>query len=179
MTEKIKNIVESVIDGDIEIFKKNLIAVISEKIDEKLTEVSREISANILEQNPDQAKAAAELQKADAEKKALFVDPMMAKEFFLFDVDYKGYTITIKSLGTGINKPVIAYINDEQYEVFADKSVAKKESMQAIDKMIEKGITDLKYLRKSKEQIQQMKKAELEKQKEEEKLAKMEKESKK
>lgn len=179
MTEKIKNIIDSVQENNFEVFKRSLFTVISEKIDKVLSIRMEEVSRNILEQNPDQAKASAELTKADAEKQALFVDPMMAKEFFLFDVEYKGHVITIKSLGTGINKPVIAYIDDEQFEVFADKDVAKKESMQAIEKMVKKGITNLKYLRKTPDQIKQIEKEAKEKQKAEEQAAKAAEKSKK
>jgi len=172
MTEKIKNIIEFVCQKDFESFKKSLFLTISERIEEALSEKHNQVSSSILEQNPDQAKASAELTKANAEKQALFVDPMMAKEFFLFDVEYKGHTITIKSLGTGIGKPVISYIDDQQFEVFADKDVAKKESMQAVDKMIKRGLTNLEYLRKTDEQIKQIEKEAIEKKKEAEKAAK-------
>ena len=108
-----------------------------------------QVSSSILEAD-DPAAAAAE---ADAEKQALFVDPMMAKEYFLKDIDYKGHTITLKTLGTGIGKPIISYVDAQQFEVFTDKEIAEKESKQAIDRMIQKGITDIKNLRKTPEQL--------------------------
>ena len=149
MTEKIQKIVNNIVERDFESFKKNLFLVVSEKIEEALEERRLEVSSSILEAD-DPAAAAAE---ADAEKQALFVDPMMAKEYFLKDIDYKGHTITLKTLGTGIGKPIISYVDAQQFEVFTDKEIAEKESKQAIDRMIQKGITDIKNLRKTPEQL--------------------------
>ena len=149
MTEKIQKIVKDVSEKDFESSKKNLFLVVSEKIEEALEERRLEVSSSILEAD-DPAAAAAE---ADAEKQALFVDPMMAKEYFLKDIDYKGHTITLKTLVTGIGKPIISYIDAQQFEVFTDKEIAEKESKQAIDRLIEKGITDIKNLRKTPEQL--------------------------
>ena len=149
MTEKIQKIVNNIVERDFESFKKNLFLVVSEKIEEALEERRIQVSSSILEAD-DPAAAAAE---ADAEKQALFVDPMMAKEYFLKDIDYKGHTITLKTLGTGIGKPIISYIDAQQFEVFTDKEIAEKESKQAIDRLIEKGITDIKNLRKTPEQL--------------------------
>ena len=149
MTEKIQKIVKDVSEKDFESFKKNLFLVVSEKIEEALEERRIQVSSSILEAD-DPAAAAAE---ADAEKQALFVDPMMAKEYFLKDIDYKGHTITLKTLGTGIGKPIISYVDAQQFEVFTDKEIAEKESKQAIDRMIQKGITDIKNLRKTPEQL--------------------------
>lgn len=149
MKEKIQNIVNDVVEGNFESFKKNLFLVVSEKIEEALEERRVQVSSSILEAD-DPAAAAAE---ADAEKQALFVDPMMAKEYFLVDLDYKEHTITLKTLGTGIGKPIISYIDGQQFEVFTDKEIAEKESKQAIDRMIKKGITDIKNLRKTPEQL--------------------------
>ena len=149
MTEKIQKIVKDVSEKDFESFKKNLFLVVSEKIEEALEERRIQVSSSILEAD-DPAAAAAE---ADAEKQALFVDPMMAKEYFLKDIDYKGHTITLKTLGTGIGKPIISYVDAQQFEVFTDKEIAEKESKQAIDRMIQKGITDTKNLRKTPEQL--------------------------
>lgn len=149
MKEKIEKIVNDVVEGNFESFKKNLFLVVSEKIEEALEERRIQVSSSILEAD-DPAAAAAE---ADAEKQALFVDPMMAKEYFLVDIDYKGHTITLKTLGTGIGKPIISYVDAQQFEVFTDKEIAEKESKQAIDRMIRKGITDIKNLRKTPEQL--------------------------
>ena len=123
MTEKIQKIVNNIVERDFESFKKNLFLVVSEKIEEALEERRLEVSSSILEAD-DPAAAAAE---ADAEKQALFVDPMMAKEYFLKYIDYKGHTITLKTLGTGIGKPIISYIDAQQFEVFTDKEIAEKE----------------------------------------------------
>lgn len=149
MTEKIQKIVNDVVERDFESFKKNLFLVVSEKIEDALEDRRIQVSSSILEAD-DPAAAAAE---ADAEKQALFVDPMMAKEYFLVDIDYKGHTITLKTLGTGIGKPIISYVDAQQFEVFTDKEIAEKESKQAIDRMIQKGITDIKNLRKTPEQL--------------------------
>lgn len=155
MTEKIQKIVDCVVERDFESFKKNLFLVVSEKIEETLGEKRIQISSSILEaEDPDAA--------ADAEKQALFVDPNMAKEFFIKDLDYKDHVITLKTLGTGMGKPVVAYVDGKQFEVFTDREVAEKESKQAVDRMISKGINDLADLRKSKSQL----KAEAEKAKE-------------
>lgn len=149
MTEKSLKIIENVFENDFESFKKNLCILISEKIEVALGDKRDQVSSSILEAG-DAAAAAAE---ADAEKQALFVDPMMAKEYFLVDLEYKGHTITLKSLGTGIGKPVISYIDNEQYEVFTDREVAKKESKEAVDRMVEKGIDDIKNLRRTPAQM--------------------------
>ena len=147
MTEKIQKIVDCVVEGDLESFKKNLFLVVSEKIEETLGEKRMKISSSILEaEDPDAA--------ADTEKQALFVDPNMAKEFFIKDLDYKDHVITLKTLGTGMGKPVVAYIDGNQFEVFTDREIAEKESKQAIDRMISKGIKNLADLRKSKSQLE-------------------------
>lgn len=163
MNKKIEEIINNVLEEDFESFKKNILLAISEKIDmsfaNKREKVSHEImgvTETVNASSPDQAKASAELTKADAERQALFVDPMMAKEFFLFDMDYKGHVITIKSLGTGIGKPVVSYIDDEQFEVFADKDVAKEKSMEAVDKLIKRGLKTIKYLRKTDDHIRKL-----------------------
>jgi hypothetical protein len=149
MTEKIQKIIDCVTERNFESFKKNLFLVVSEKIEESLGERRIQVSSSILEAN-DPAAASAE---ADAEKQALFVDPNMAKEFFIKDLDYKDHVITLKTLGTGIGKPVVAYIDGEQFEVFTDKEIAEKESKQAVDRMISRGIENLADLRKSKSQL--------------------------
>jgi len=149
MTEKIQKIIDCVAERNFESFKKNLFLVVSEKIEESLGERRIQVSSSILEAN-DPAAASAE---ADAEKQALFVDPNMAKEFFIKDLDYKDHVITLKTLGTGIGKPVVAYIDGEQFEVFTDKEIAEKESKQAVDRMISRGIENLADLRKSKSQL--------------------------
>ena len=160
MNKKIEEIINNVLEEDFESFKKNILLAISEKIDmsfankrEKVSHEIMSVTENVNASSPDQAKASAELTKADAEKQALFVDPMMAKEYFLVDLDYKEHTITLKTLGTGIGKPIISYIDGQQFEVFTDKEIAEKESKQAIDRMIKKGITDIKNLRKTPEQL--------------------------
>lgn len=148
MTEKTRNMIEFLEKEDFESFKKSLFLCISEKLEEALSDKRDFVSQSVLEQGD--AAAAAE---ADAEKQALFVDPMMAKEFFLMDIDHKGHTITLKSLGTGIGKPVISYIDGEQFEVFTDKEIAKKESIEAVNRMIQKNIESVKDLRKTDKQL--------------------------
>lgn len=169
MKENIRQIVKDVLERDFESFKKNLFLVISEKIELALSERREEVSKSILEASPtgspDQDKANAELTKADAERQALFVDPTMAKEFFLFDVEYKGHTITVKSLGTGIGKPLISYIDGQKFEIFTDKDVATKESKQAIDRIIKKGLTNINDLRKTPDQLKAEEKARKEQEK--------------
>jgi len=120
MNKKIEEIINNVLEEDFESFKKNILLAISEKIDMSFANKREKVSHEIMgvtetanASSPDQAKASAELTKADAERQALFVDPMMAKEFFLFDIDYKGHVITIKSLGTGIGKPVVRIENNK------------------------------------------------------------------
>jgi len=149
MTEKTRNMIEFLEKEDFESFKKSLFLCISEKLEEALSDKRDFVSQSVLEQG-DAAAAAAE---ADAEKQALFVDPMMAKEFFLMDIDHKGHTITLKSLGTGIGKPVISYIDGEQFEVFTDKEIAKKESIEAVNRMIQKNIESVKNLRNNDKQL--------------------------
>lgn len=169
MKDQIIKIVNDVVEKDFESFKKNLFLAISEKIEISLSEQRKEVSKSILEASatgsPDQDKANAELTKADAERQALFVDPMMAKEFFLFDIEYEGHTITVKSLGTGIGKPLVSYIDGQKFEIFTDKDVATKESKQAIDRMIKKGLTNINDLRKTSEQIKAEEKARKEQEK--------------
>ena len=106
MTEKTKKLMDQLEQGDLDSFKKSLLSLVSERIEARLQQRKWEMSKGVLEVvDPEAAKAAAEKVKADAETQALYVDPMMAKEFFLFDMEYKGHTITVKSLGTGTGKP--------------------------------------------------------------------------
>lgn len=89
----------------------------------------------------------------DMEKRQTYINPMMSKEFFLSDYEYKGHTITLKSLGTGIGKPVLSYVDNEDFEIFADKEVAKKETMKAIDRLVAKKLESIKDLRKTQSQL--------------------------
>lgn len=149
MTERVRNMIDLLVKEDFKSFKKSLFLCISEKIEEALSEKRDEVSEDILEQEDPAA--------AEAEKQALFVDPNMAKEFFLMDLEHKGHTITLKSLGTGIGKPVVSYIDGEQFEVFTDKEIAKKESIQAVNRMVSKGIESVKDLRKTSNQLKKEK----------------------
>jgi hypothetical protein len=146
MTKESRNLIDNLVDGNFDSFKNKLFLVVSEKLQVALGEKKLSVSNKILEA---QADAAA----AEAEKQALFVDPMMAKEFFLLDMEYKGHTITIKSLGTGIGKPLVSYIDGEKFEIFTDKEIAVKESKQAIERMLKKGIKNIEDLRKTPEKI--------------------------
>lgn len=173
MTEKSKKLMDQLEQGDFDSFKKSLLLLVSEKIEERLQEKKSDMSRRVLEAiDPEAAKAAAEKIKADAETQALYVDPMMAKEFFLFDLEYKGHTITIKSLGTGIGKPLVAYIDGQKYEIFTDKEIATKESKKAIDTMVRKGITNINDLRKTPYQLKKEKEDRIAKEKMEVEMAK-------
>lgn len=175
MTEKSKKLMDQLEQGDFDSFKKSLLLLVSEKIEERLQEKKSDIARGVLEAiNPDSTKADAERIKADAETQALYVDPMMAKEFFLFDVEYKGHTITIKSLGTGIGKPLVSYIDGQRFEIFTDKGVATKESKQAIETMIRKKISRVSDLRKTLDQIEKEEQDRIEKERVEKELAKQE-----
>jgi len=173
MKERTIKLIDHVIEGDAESFRKSLLTIVSDKIEERLQEVRNELSRGVLEAvSPDSTKADAEKIKADAETQALYVDPMMAKEFFLFDIEYKGHTITIKSLGTGIGKPLVSYIDGQKFEIFTDKEIATKESKQAIDRMSKKGITNIADLRKTPEQLKKEEQDRIEKRKMEKEMAK-------
>lgn len=145
MKEKTIKIVDDIFEKNYESFKKSLFSLISEKIEEILEQKKIDISSSLLGEAEDAA--------AEAEKQALFVDPNMAKEFFIKDLDYKDHVITLKTLGTGMGKPVVAYIDGKQFEVFTDKEVAEKEAKQAIDRMISRNIDNLEDLRKSSAQL--------------------------
>lgn len=169
MTEKTKKLLMHLEEGDLNSFKKLLLLMVSEKIEERLQEKRMMLSRCVLEvSDPDMAKAAAERIKADAEAQAIALDPYMAKEFFLFDITYRGHIITVKSLGTGIGKPLVSYIDGQRFEIFADKEIATRESKQAINRMIKRKIDRIQDLRKTDSQI----KDEEIKRKEQEKLNK-------
>lgn len=175
MKERTIKLIDHVIEGDAESFRKSLLTIVSDKIEERLQEVRNELSRGVLEAvSPDSTKAEAEKIKADAETQALYVDPMMAKEFFLFDVEYKGHTITIKSLGTGIGKPLVSYIDGQRFEIFTDRGIATKESKQAIETMIRKKISKVSDLRKTPDQIKREEQDRIEKERMEKELAKQE-----
>jgi hypothetical protein len=142
-----RKMIEFVTNEDKESFCKYLSIEVSERLETKLEEVKKRISQEIL------------VTEEGDEEEALHVDPNMAKEFFLFDIDHKGHTITIKSLGTGIGKPLVSYIDGERFEIFTDKEIAVKESKSAIDRMIEKKIENIGDLRKNPKKLEQEKKA--------------------
>ena len=127
MKEKTTKLIDHLEQGNLELFRKGILGIISSKIEESILQKRSSMTSSMLEAiNPDVMKADAEKMKADAEKQSLYVDPMMAKEFFLFDLEHKGHTITIKSLGTGIAKPLVSYIDGERFEIFTDKEIATK-----------------------------------------------------
>lgn len=146
--KRTREMIEFVAKGDRESFRKNLFIEVTKRLEEKLEEFKRRVSQGILVS-----------EEGGDEEEALHVDPNMAKEFFLLDLDHKGHTITIKSLGTGIGKPLVSYIDGERFEIFTDKEIAVKQSKAAIDRMIEKNIDDIKDLRKNPKKIEQEKKA--------------------
>lgn len=173
MNERTARLLDHASEGDMESFRKSLLSIVSDKIEERLQELRAQVSRGVLEAiNPEAAKASAEKVKADAETQALYVDPMMAKEFFLFDIEYKGHTITIKSLGTGIGKPLVSYIDGQKFEIFTDKEIATKESKQAIDRMSKKGITNIADLRKTPDQLKKEEQDRIEQEKMEKEMAK-------
>lgn len=140
--------IEFVAKEDKESFRKNLFIEVTKRLEEKLEEFKRRVSQGILVS-----------EEGGDEEEALHVDPNMAKEFFLLDLEHKGHTITIKSLGTGIGKPLVSYIDGERFEIFTDKEIAVNQSKAAIDRMVEKNIDDIKDLRKNPKKIEQEKKA--------------------
>lgn len=146
-------IIDHLLSGRENEFRKELVREMAKRMEEAIEERKSLRSKSILEGTPEQM-------KADTERELLHVDPTMAKEFFLFDIDYKGHTITVKSLGTGIGKPLISYIDGERFEIFTDKEIAVRESKSAIDRMIKKGIKDIQDLRFTPEKLKQKKEEE-------------------
>jgi hypothetical protein len=155
MNTNCKKIIELLYSKETEKIHPILFQEIAERIDKSILAMKEDVSKKILvrEMNPDAVKANAEKQKADAEQELLHVDPMMAKEFFLFDVEYKGHVITVKSLGTGLGKPLVSYIDSEKFEIFTDKDIAVRECKSAIDTMIRKKLTSVHDIRKTPERI--------------------------
>jgi hypothetical protein len=146
--KRTREMIELIAKEDRESFRKNLFIEVTKRLEEKIEEIKKKISQGILVS-----------EEGGDEEEALHVDPNMAKEFFLLDIEHKGHTITIKSLGTGIGKPLVSYIDGERFEIFTDKEIAVRESKAAIDRMIEKNIDDIKNLRKNPKKIEQEKKA--------------------
>lgn len=165
MNNETRNLIDNLVDKDFDGFKNKLFLVVSEKLQVALEDKKLNVSSKILE-------AATDAAAAEAEKQALFVDPMMAKEFFLLDIEHKGHTITIKSLGTGIGKPLVSYIDGEKFEIFTDKEIAVRESKQAIDRMLKKGIKNIEDLRKTPEKIKSEKEQQMNVKKEDEEKTK-------
>jgi hypothetical protein len=148
----IRDMVDCLENDDRESFRKILFKEVTNRIENRLEQKKSEISREIIV-----SEMAPKAPSAGGDEEALHVDPNMAKEFFLFDIEYKGHTITVKSLGTGIGKPLVSYIDGDRFEIFTDKEIAEKESKSAIDRMVSKKIDNVKDLRKTTKQINQEK----------------------
>jgi acyl dehydratase len=148
----IRDMVDCLENDDRESFRKILFKEVTNRIENRLEQKKSKISREIIV-----SEMAPKAPSAGGDEEALHVDPNMAKEFFLFDIEYKGHTITVKSLGTGIGKPLVSYIDGDRFEIFTDKEIAEKESKSAIDRMVSKKIDNVKDLRKTTKQINQEK----------------------
>jgi hypothetical protein len=62
------------------------------------------------------------------------LDPRLEKEIFIDTFEVNGKTVIIKSLGLGITKPVVVYIDDKRWEVFPGPRIAKREVRRHIKK---------------------------------------------
>jgi hypothetical protein len=153
----IRDMVDCLENDDRESFRKILFKEVTNRIENRLEQKKTEISREIIVSEMGPKNAFAGSAAAGGDEEALHVDPNMAKEFFLFDIEYKGHTITVKSLGTGIGKPLVSYIDGERFEIFTDKEIAEKESKSAVDRMVSKKIDHVKDLRKTPKQINQEK----------------------
>jgi hypothetical protein len=148
----IRDMVDCLENDDRESFRKILFKEVTNRIENRLEQKKTEISREIIV-----SEMAPKAPSGGEDEEALHVDPNMAKEFFLFDIEYKGHTITVKSLGTGIGKPLVSYIDGERFEIFTDKEIAERESKSAVDRMVSKKIDNVKDLRKTPRQINQEK----------------------
>lgn len=64
------------------------------------------------------------------------LDPNMEKEFFVRTEKYKNQDITLKQVGTGLGKPVRAYINNRRWEFFPGPDAAMEASRVYVDQMM-------------------------------------------
>ena len=62
------------------------------------------------------------------------LDPRLEKEVWVDSFEVNGKTVVIKSLGLGITKPVVVYIDDKRWEVFPGPRIAKREVRRHIKK---------------------------------------------
>lgn len=64
------------------------------------------------------------------------LDPNMEKEFFIRTEKYKNQDITLKQVGTGLGKPVRAYINNRRWEFFPGPDAAMEASRVYVDQLM-------------------------------------------
>lgn len=83
---------------------------------------------------------ASESSTAPSEKEAtvdspeIALDPRLEKEIWIDSFEVNGKIVVIKSLGLGITKPVVVYIDDKRWEVFPGPRIAKREARRHIKK---------------------------------------------
>lgn len=73
---------------------------------------------------------------AGANKDDVSLDPNFEKEFFYKSYNYKGQNVIVKQVGTGFGKPVRVYINDRRWEFFPGPKTAEKATKEYIDSMV-------------------------------------------
>jgi len=80
---------------------------------------------------PAPAPAETELTPDSAE---IALDPRLEKEIWVDSFEVNGKIVVIKSLGLGVTKPVVVYIDDKRWEVFPGPRIAKREARRHIKK---------------------------------------------
>ena len=83
------------------------------------------------EANPSQG-AKPEKTQDDAE---IALDPKLEKEFYHSTFDVGENTVTLKTLGLGSTAPVVVYVNDKRWEVFAGPKKATKAVKEYLQRM--------------------------------------------
>lgn len=69
-------------------------------------------------------------------KDDISLDPSIEREYLMSTEDYKDHKISIKQFGTGLNRPVRVYINDQRWECFPGPKKGLSMAKEHIDNMV-------------------------------------------
>ena len=114
-------LLDSLLSDDVSLFKETLDDALTERIFGKFESKKEDIMKSLEEED-----------SASVNDPDIALDPRLDKEFFLKSLDVKGHKVTLKSIGVGPTKPVVAYVNGKRWEVFPGPKRATKEVKQYI-----------------------------------------------
>jgi len=91
---------------------------------------------SFINEEPSTAPAPSDASQAELtpDSAEIALDPRLEKEIWIDSFEINGKLVVIKSLGLGVTKPVVVYIDDKRWEVFPGPKIAKKEARRHIKK---------------------------------------------